>query len=110
MKRIVSSRRSRKPCNYDRQHGARTLPQIQPESDVWITSGEQPSTGKVISAADTPHSYIVEMPIGQVRRNRQHPNIIPPNSKSNDRTEPPTQEQIMTRSRTETIISPPDRL
>ena len=33
-----------------------------------------------------------------------------PNSKSIDCTEPPTQEQIMTRSRTGTIVSPQDRL
>ena len=102
--------KKKQKANYDRQHGARTLPPIQPESDVWITSGEQPSTGKVISVADTPRSYIVETQTGQVRRNRQHLNIVPPNSKSIDRTEPPTQEQIMTRSRTGTIVSPPDRL
>ena len=101
--------KKKQKANYDWQHGARTLSQIQPESDVWITSGEQPSTGKVISAADTPRSYIVETPTGHVSKNRQHLNIIPrtvnqkivPNLLLKNR---------LTRSRTGTIVSPPDRL
>ena len=51
-----------------------TLPD---NSEVWVTSSSQPTQGRVITPVDTPRSYLVETPTGQIRRNQQHLNIIP---------------------------------
>ena len=103
---------------YDQRHGVRSLSPIPDNSDVWITSGEQPATGTVIRPAYTPRSYIVDTPSGQVRRNRQHLNIVPAcheptdstDSQTTDSTDSPTRDQIITRSRSGTAVRPPDRL
>ena len=76
--------KERQRSDYDRHHGVRTLSSIPPNSEVWITTGNQPDTGTVVSSTDTPRSYTVETPTGQVRRNRQHLNIIPGNNESID--------------------------
>ena len=52
--------------DYDRHHASRDLPSIPNDSDVWITSGDQPVAGKIVSQASTPRSYIVNTPTGQV--------------------------------------------
>ena len=67
--------------NFDRQHKAQSLPRIPDDASVWITNERhQPAPGKVIEQAATPRSYIVTTEDGgQVRRNRQHLNIIPEN-------------------------------
>ena len=102
--------------NYDQRHKVRSLPSIPDNSDVWITSGQQPATGTVIQPADTPRSYIVNTPSGQIRRNRQHLNIVPTQQEPTDQTNPPDQtvipirDPIVTRSRSGTAILPPDRL
>ena len=96
--------------DYDRRHRAQTLNPIPEDSDVWITSDDQPISGRVISPASTPTSYVVETPTGSVRRNRQHLNILPDGHQPNDQTKQPVREPIQTRSRTGTQIHPPDRL
>ena len=58
---------------YDRQHAVRNLPPLSDNTKVWITSGEQTS-GTVVRAADTPRSYIVDTPSGELRRNQHHLN------------------------------------
>ena len=102
--------KDRQKRNYDRQHGVQTLPPISDDSGVWITSGDQPVTGRVVSPADTPWSYIVETPSGQVRWNRQHLNRMPTSQDQPDQTECPSRDPIMTRSRTGTTVNPPTRL
>ena len=102
--------KDRQKCDYDRHHGARSLPPIPDDSDVWITSGDQPVSGRVVSPASTPRSYVVETPTGQVRRNRQHLNRMPETREPIDRTERSTRDPIMTRTRTGTTIRPPTRL
>ena len=102
--------KDRQKRDYDRQHGVKTLPPISEDSSVWITSGDQPVSGRVISPADTPRSYIVETPSGQVRRNRQHLNQMPESQDPQGQIELPTRDPIMTRSRTGTTVTPPNRL
>lgn len=102
--------KERQRSDYDCHHGVRTLSSIPPNSEVWITTGNQPDTGTVVSSTDTPRSYTVETPTGQVRRNRQHLNIIPGNNESIDQRNYLAREQIMTRSQTGTTVLPPDRL
>lgn len=84
--RTFKNRQKRK---YDRCHRVRALIPIPDDSDVWITSGDQP-----ISGSDQTHpcpTYVVENPAGQVRRNRQHLNVTPGNRQSTEQpqTEPP---------------------
>ena len=98
--------------NYDCRHGARVLTPIPADSDVWITSDDQPTSGRVISPANTPRSYIVETPTGLVRRNWQHLNVVqesPQRVDTTQSTQQPTREPIMTRSRTGTSVQPPDK-
>ncbi len=97
--------------------------QIPEETEVWITTEDPPIQGRVIGPAGPPRSYIVETPTGQMHRNREHLNVIPESvlgqEHQNDSDETPVVElppqaqltpKIMTRSRTGTIIRPPDRL
>ena len=105
--RIFKDRQKR---NYDHRHASQDLPSIPNDSDVWITSGDQPVAGKVVSRASTPQSYIVNTPTGQLRRNHQHLNQVPENYTPIAPSPYPTREPIMTRFRTGTIIHPPNRL
>ena len=106
--------KSKQKLNYDRRHRASALPSIPDETDVWITNGKQQQPGQVVRPADTPRSYIVDTPNGQVRRNRLHLNSQPDNSTRSrtDEDQPnstPPCSPIMTRSHTNTTIRPPDR-
>ena len=107
-----------------------------PKSAVWITDKKhQPMLGRVIEPAAAPHSYIVTTEDGgQLRRNRQHLNVIPENPKTLTSWEDVTQQtqqkqpsetqaetkdsepkqvqrsyQMMTRSQTGASIHPPER-
>ena len=102
--------KDRQKRDYDRRHRAQTLTPVTNDTDVWITSGDQPVSGRVISPASTPRSYVIETPAGQVRRNRQHLNVMPGNHQPTNQIETPAREPIMTRSRTGTQIHPPNRL
>ena len=94
--------------NFDRHHGARALSSIPDNTDVWITSGDQPVAGRVVSPANAPRSYIVETPSGRVRRNRLHLNPMP-NQPTVDQNQYPLRGPILTRTRTGTAIRPPVR-
>ena len=67
--------KDRQKQHYDRRHRAQALTPIPEDSDVGITSDDQPISGRVISQASIPRSYVVETATGPVRRNRQHLNI-----------------------------------
>ena len=95
---------------YDRRHKTRPLPVLSNDTDVWITGDTQPISGRVNTFADTPRSYLVETPSGQVRRNRHHLNKVPETSHLSESSNTiPSPNVIMTRSRTGTFIHPPDR-
>jgi transposase InsO family protein len=105
--------------NFDSRHRARDLPTLPNDTEVWIMSEDEPVHGRVVSPADRPRSYIVETPTGQIERNRSQlqvvPNIEDTESETIDqRTEtetvPETPRRIMTRSRTGTAVTKPDRL
>ena len=94
--------------HYNRRHKAKDLPPIPDDTDVWITSEENPIRGRVTAPADSPRSYIVETPSGQLHRNRCHLNVVPPQQDDQANTpdvqpkspvKPPSPNAIMTRSR-----------
>ena len=103
--------------NFDRRQRVRELSPISDNTSVWITSERQPMEGRVVSAADSPRSYVIDTPSGQVHRNRSHLNVVPeqsmPEQPMPDNVEMETGSQprvIMTRSQTGTEIRPPERL
>ena len=103
--------------NYDRQHGTRDLSLIPDDSEVWIRTEGQTTSGTVIRPGDAPRSYLVDTPTGQIRRNRQHLNVVPPPSETSTSPDQErnnstsiTGDHIVTRSRSGTQIHPPDRL
>jgi hypothetical protein len=72
-----------------------------------------PTSGHVRSSAETPRSYIVETPSGSIQRNRHHLKPIPSHTSqqsASGHSEPEQPNVIMTRSRTGTEITPPERL
>lgn len=118
--------KAKQKTNYDRRHRTRPLPLIPDSSEVWITSNSDgPVPGRVSGQLDMPRSYDVSTQSGVVRRNRRHLNVVPGDtrastpgnngdvSNASDPVSPSPvtpPRQIMTRSRTGTIIRPPDRL
>lgn len=112
-KRLNQKFKERQKADYDRQHRVQELPEIPTDSEVWVTSDNTAVRGRVINPADTPRSYLVETPTGEVQRNRQHLNVVPDHpanepAESTNKTESPN--RIMTRSRTGTLVKPPQRL
>ena len=73
--------KQRQKADFDRRHRVRPLPPITSNTEVWITSGDQPVPGRVTATALTPRSYLVETsPVhAHIRRNRQHINVVPDN-------------------------------
>ena len=105
--------------NFDREHRVKELPKLPDDTAVWITSeAAEPIRGRVVTAAETPRSYVVDTPTGEVRRNRSQLRVIPdttpperqPTPTAMPQPAPITPNVIMTRSRTGTEIRPPIRL
>ena len=118
--------------NYDRSHRVKPRTDMEDGTPAWVSnpSGER-SQGHVIAPANTPRSYVVETPTGEVRRNRSHivPQVPMPStenqipketdneagSSSSDQAGhsrnqiPRARSPIATRLRTGTKILPPER-
>ena len=65
---------------YNRHHGARSLPVLQPRDAVRVKlDGEKEwrQTGFVTTPHDTPRSYVVQTPDGRYRRNHKHLPVLP---------------------------------
>ena len=108
--------------NFDSRHRARDLLPIPKDTEVWITLEDEPVQGRVVSVAYRQRSYVVKTPTGQVEQNRSQLQVIPnvDDAESAQRTktgndndgksEPEPPRRIMTRSRTGTTASKPERL
>ena len=81
-------------------------------------SEDEPVRGRVVSPANRPISYIVETPNRQIKRNQSQLQVVPNvetesetiSQQTETETVPETPRRIMTRSRTGTAVSKPDRL
>ena len=62
--------RDRQKRNFDNRHRVVERADLEPGSHVFVKDFK--TTGKVVSKAHTPRSYVVETPSGEVRRNRRH--------------------------------------
>ena len=103
--------KKRQKRDYDRHYKVRQLPDIPDNTDVWVTRDDRTSRGQVVSTSEAPRSYNVNVPSGNVRRNRRHLRVIPDSRSPIERpamTEPTR--TIMTRQQTGTEIRPPTRL
>ena len=61
--------------SFDKRHGVRTLPELQPGDAVHMKLDQQKgwkTPGVVIAKSSTPRSYVIETPQSIVRRNRRH--------------------------------------
>ena len=102
--------KQKQKADFDSRHGTRALPEIPDNTAVWIASDSNcRSPGRVTTSAETPRSYLVDTPSGQVRRNRSHL-IVQPQPEDATPGQSTNRSPIMTRSRTKTNISPPERL
>ena len=97
---------------YDRRHRVQSLPILPEDQPVWVNTEGRQVPGTVVRQADTPRSYLLETPSGQVRRNRSHIQCRSesPASPATQPVQPPMTSQINTRLRTGTAIQPPNRL
>ena len=88
------------------------LPSLPDNTDVFVETDGQHTSGTVVEPANAPRSHIVETQSGLVRRNRSHLRVVPETQPSDPSTNTtiPTRDPIRTRSRTGTPIVPPDRL
>ena len=124
--RLNEAFKKKQQQEYDRRHKARPLPPIPNDSPVWVNTGTTIIPGRVMKQHGTPRSYIIKTPSGLLRRNRRHLNPSPglelrnsvthddntdqaPTSGDSDIVEEPLPRPIMTRSRTGTVIHPPER-
>ncbi|KAK9543151.1 hypothetical protein VZT92_000950 [Zoarces viviparus] len=90
--------------NYNRRHRVKTLSVLSPGEQVWVTDAKL--SGTVLQHHSTPRSYLVDLPQGVVRRNRQH--LIPLHTSARDRVTPA--ETPTLRSRSGRAIVKPSRL
>ena len=117
--------------DYDRRHRATEIPLIPDDSEVWVTSGNEATRGRIVSSAPAPRSYLVDTPSGTIRRNQQHLRLLPnvPQARSTENLQAPEDNntedhqlpagrqsrgttrgsEIMTRSQTGTAIVLPQR-
>ena len=108
---------------YDKRHRVTAVLSLSDDTPVWVRNRNSLLTGKVLTQASTPPSYLVETPSGILRRNRLHLGVVPDDQTTSDisGSEPenthvdstpevvPAPQPIMTRSRTGTSILPPMR-
>ena len=64
--------RTNQKDNFDKHHCAHDLPPMPDNTRVWIEIDNGPTSGHVISMAETPRSYIIETSTSQLQRNRHH--------------------------------------
>ena len=103
---------------YDQRHQTHTAVELPEGTPVWISTQGNQSPGTVSQQLESPRSYTVDTPTGQVRRNRRHlrhrsenttserPETVE-NQSNRDSTESGDTRVIQTRSRTGTVVHPP---
>ena len=108
--------------DYDRRHRVRDLSPIPDNTPVWVNTRGTQIPGTVARSDNASRSYWLQTPSGEVRRNRRDVIVQPELTESQEPSvasqERPTSSSrteeapnmIATRSRTGTVIRPPERL
>ena len=76
--------------HFDKRHGVRPLPELQPGDSVHVKLDQQKvwkTPGKVIARSPVPRSYIIQTPNSVVRRNRRHLRTVNSPRRVHDRQE-----------------------
>ena len=71
-KRQNKAFKDKQETQYNLAHRTRPLPPLEGGMDVWVSSGDRKIPGQVVAPSHTPSSYLVDTPLGQLRRNRHH--------------------------------------
>ena len=100
----------RQKADYDRRHRARSLSPLPNSTPAWVHTQDRPDPGRVIQSADTPRSYLVEVPSGTVQSNQSHLSGRPEVDSTQSTPETPERCVIATRLQTGTHVGPPSRL
>ena len=58
--------------SYDEHHRIRSLDPLPNNSIIWIRTNNTLTPGIVTATANTPRSFMISTPMGQLRRNRCH--------------------------------------
>ena len=61
--------KARQKRNFYIHHGVRELPDLDENTNVWVTTDTNAICGRIISSAEAPRSYIIQTPTGEIRRN-----------------------------------------
>ena len=77
-KELDKKEKQRQKRDFNKRHRTRVLPMLTDETQVWVDTPSGPVPGSVVQHANTPRSYRVQVPSGQVRRNRRHLRIRGP--------------------------------
>ena len=95
--------------NYDNRHRVRALPTVPEDTEVWVTvgTGAEQVRGTVTSAASTPRSYLVDIPSGEIRRNRSQIRVVPEESPRESNNSSPEQQRA--EGDTQSNNSPPEQ-
>ena len=93
--------------NFDKKKKARPLPPLDYGTSVWVNLQDRQVPGTISHSADTPRSYHINIPSGQLCRNRKD---LRPRQQSRDPPDSGTANSVMTRSRTGASMNPPDPL
>ena len=89
---------------FDDSNRVCNLPDIPDNNDVWITTDGQSTPGMTVRRAEAPPSYIAQIPVGEVHKNRSQRTINPfitTDTKPNANSHGP----VLTRSHTVTAIN-----
>ena len=96
--------KARQKKDFENRHRVREYPDIPDNSEVCVRTGGQTVEGQVVRPAETPRSYIVETPTGEVCRNRSQIIVTPSGNESrneqscNKQSEIEPQRTVTTRS------------
>ena len=85
--------------NFDKHHRTKDLPVMPDDTPVWVETDIGPISGRVVTSAETPRSYLVETPTGQLQRNRIQLRVVPEDSSNRqpeEQLEPEEPHRIMT--------------
>ena len=113
-KEIDKRQKEKQKRDFDRRHRVKTLPVLPPDTSVWVDTPNGQVSGRIVEQTGEPRSYRVDVPSGEVRRNREQLRTRGDSQAGDPHTRedlqvnatPPTQ-TISTRSCTGTSANPP---
>ena len=106
-KEVDKLQKEKQKRNFDRRHRVRPLPTLPTDTQVWVDTPNGQIPGRVIEQSQEPRSYRVEVPSGEVRRNR-----VQLRSRAETRENTQTQEtnrtRVSTRSQSGVVTNRPN--